>query len=829
MSNKYFKLIILFFITAFSNLSAVPTLILSSGNATITQQVCTFSPINTIVYIVGGTATNVTSSGLPAGVNGIYNSVNNQFAISGSATTSGSFNITVIATGGGSIAQNFTLIIKAIPVVNTIPNQSVCSGANTTAINFTGTLANTTFSAWSNSNDLIGLAPIGLGNIPIFTATNFSSSPITGSVFVTPLANGCLGINTMVTTIEVKPIPTLSISSTQSLCEGSSTAPFIFSSSIIGATINWTNSNIQTGLAASGSGNSIAPFIVQNPLNSITVSNLNLTVSANGCIGNYNNFTSLTVYPAPIANIIASQEVCNGGSISPINFTSPVENTIFLSWTNSNNTIGLNASGSGNIPSTIVFNSGIVNISAQISVVPFANGCTGSAIVVNTITIRPSPTVNTISNQTVCKGDVIDVNNFNSPNSNAQFNWNNPQSSIGLENSGNGQIADFVALNPLTIDISAQINVTATEVGCFSGPSITFIITVKAAPNINIIPSPFSICSGENFPSNAINSSINNTEYFWINDFTDNINLPLSGSAILFPSFVASNFSTNNFNANLKVYGSANGCFGDTAILPLVVLPRPLLSGFGNLNLCSGESSQEIDILSSLPLDGILWLNLNSQIGLPNSGSTATIPSFEAINTTDSVITGIIQLNATSTNGCVNTQTFSININNINLITNADFTINQNGAQLNVALIDSAGIESTIWKLEGVEIGTGYQLNYNFTQNGSYSLACIATSVCGIVDTVVKIINVSVGIADIGNYVFEAFPNPFQDHLFLNVEFIQQFDLEIINLKNQVVYQAYNQKQSFKKYLETDTLPKGIYILRINTENRTYFNKLIKI
>ena len=64
-------------------------------------------------------------------------------------------------------------------------NQVVCAGANTTAVNFAGSVSGTSF-MWTNNNPAIGLAANGSGNIPAFTATNTSTAPLTGTVTVTP-------------------------------------------------------------------------------------------------------------------------------------------------------------------------------------------------------------------------------------------------------------------------------------------------------------------------------------------------------------------------------------------------------------------------------------------------------------------------------------------------------------------------------------------------------------------------------------------------------------------------------------------------------------------
>lgn len=96
----------------------------------------------------------------------------------------------------GTIAGNITLSstvfstlvpiignVNATPTVNTITSQTLCSGAATTAVNFTGTASSY---SWVSNNTGIGLAASGTGNIPAFTATNTGSTAITATITVTP-------------------------------------------------------------------------------------------------------------------------------------------------------------------------------------------------------------------------------------------------------------------------------------------------------------------------------------------------------------------------------------------------------------------------------------------------------------------------------------------------------------------------------------------------------------------------------------------------------------------------------------------------------------------
>ncbi|GAA4322357.1 beta strand repeat-containing protein [Flaviaesturariibacter amylovorans] len=103
------------------------------------------------------------------------------------------------------------------------------------------------------------------------------------------------------------------------------------------------------------------------------------------------------------------------------------------------------------------------------------NGCTGTVqVTVGTNT----PTVNTVSNQTVCAGNSTSVT-FSGANA-SSYTWTNNNTAIGLPASGTGNIASFTTTNAGNTPIVATITVTPQSAGC-SGTATSFTITVNPA------------------------------------------------------------------------------------------------------------------------------------------------------------------------------------------------------------------------------------------------------------------------------------------------------------------------------------------------------------
>ncbi len=110
------------------------------------------------------------------------------------SVNAGSTNITyTVNTGCNSPVSSFkTLTVNPTATVDAVSNQSVCNGAITAAVNFTGSVPGTQFS-WTNNDPSIGLAASGTGDIASFTAANTTNAPVTATITVTPTTGGTGG------------------------------------------------------------------------------------------------------------------------------------------------------------------------------------------------------------------------------------------------------------------------------------------------------------------------------------------------------------------------------------------------------------------------------------------------------------------------------------------------------------------------------------------------------------------------------------------------------------------------------------------------------------
>ena len=264
--------------------------------------------------------------------------------------------------------------------------------------NYTTVAGAVTTYNWTNTTPSIGLAASGVGNIASFAAANTSTVPVTATVSVTPTYSNagvsCAGPASSFT-YTVNPTPTVAAVSSQAVCVGSNVAAVAFVGTVSGTVYNWTNTNTAIGLAASGTGN-IPTFVGTNTTSAPISGTITVTpVFTSGgitCNGTPRTFT-ITVNPIPTVNPVASFPVCHN-STAAATFSGATTGTVY-SWTNSTPSIGLAASGTGNISFTAL-NTTSAPVVATIIVTPsFANGgttCTGTPITF-TITVNPLPVV----------------------------------------------------------------------------------------------------------------------------------------------------------------------------------------------------------------------------------------------------------------------------------------------------------------------------------------------------------------------------------------------------------------------------------------------------
>ena len=253
-------------------INAVPASPVMNAPA-VTQPTCTVGS-GTIVV-------NATGSGtLEYSVDGINWQTSNNFP----NLTPGNYTVSVRLQSSPTCSADYTgnpVVISIAPQTPTIgapTNQELCANTATAAVTFSGTPSGVVFN-WTNNTTSIGLAASGVGNIPSFTALNPGTTPLTGTITVTPsFTNGggtCTAAPTTFT-ITVDPLPTITCpgNQTANIAAGTCSAAVTYTTSSTGTpapAVTYSFSGVTTG---SGNGDgSGSTFNVGTTVVTLTATN----------------------------------------------------------------------------------------------------------------------------------------------------------------------------------------------------------------------------------------------------------------------------------------------------------------------------------------------------------------------------------------------------------------------------------------------------------------------------------------------------------------------------------------------------------------------------
>ena len=137
------------------------------------------------------------------------------------------------------------------------------------------------------------------------------------------------------------------------------------------------------GLPGGISGSWVANVVtISGTPNTATGSPFNYTVTLTGGCGIVTASGTITVNPIPDVVQPANQVVCNNSSTAAVNFTGAVPGTVF-NWTNNTTSIGLAASGMGDIASFTAINTTNAPIVSTITVTPQTGASGNFAYIAN--------------------------------------------------------------------------------------------------------------------------------------------------------------------------------------------------------------------------------------------------------------------------------------------------------------------------------------------------------------------------------------------------------------------------------------------------------------
>ncbi|MCW3070487.1 MAG: hypothetical protein JWO44_377 [Bacteroidetes bacterium] len=437
-ATETFKFVVILDDLAASNAINNSVYLSYPGSLTAAPAVCT--PYNDTVKICSGAPATISVAGPTISSynwswspgTGLSSTTGPSVSANPAATTTYTVSGTPINACFTPITMSFVVKVSPGVTVAVPPNASYCPGNTVPATSFTSTPAGATFT-WTNSNTAIGLTGSGSGNVPSFTATNATGSPITATITVTPTgaAGGCTGTpNTY--TITVNPPPTITVNN-PTICP-SQTATLTAAG---GTTYSWSN-------GATGNPITVSPAVTT----SYTV-----TGTTGGCSG---TAVSTVTIGGSMSVTVNSPTICAGQTANLV-----AGGATTYSWTAGATSTGANTANAAPMATT------------SYTVTGTSGGCTGTAI--STVTVTPLPTV-TVSSPAICNGSTATMTASGATG----YTW-----SAGATSTG-------VSTADATPSTTTSYTVTGTQTGC----SNTAVSTVTVNPIPVVTVNSPAVCPG---------------------------------------------------------------------------------------------------------------------------------------------------------------------------------------------------------------------------------------------------------------------------------------------------------------------------------------------
>jgi gliding motility-associated-like protein len=310
-------------------------------------------------------------------------------------------------------------------------------------------------------------------------------------------------------TIFVNPLPTVNPSTDLNLCHDFATNPILFTGNVTGSVYNWSSTNLNVGLTTLTGADIIPSFLTTNtgvlPTSTI-VEVTPIFINNIQCEGPIDQFT-ITINPEPSVFSVNDIILCEGELSSSVILLGTLDSTIY-NWENSNVSVGLASSGTGNIPVFTAQNPTLDLILSTVIVTPLYGlaQCPGDSISFDII-VKPAPTI-IPQNASICSGDTLDINL--SADLPSTFEWfATPNQNVLNETYTPTQYTDIIndlLVQTTTIPQTVQYNISAisTQYNCESSPTIfNVIVNPLPVPTFTLLNPPFCDLSPISFQNNT--------------------------------------------------------------------------------------------------------------------------------------------------------------------------------------------------------------------------------------------------------------------------------------------------------------------------------------
>ncbi len=525
--------------------------------------------------------------------------------------------------------SNFTITINAggdIPTAAwTAPTAALC--ASDASINLNNLVTGTAGGTWSGTG-VTGntFNPAGLnGNYDITYSVPYTSCSITQT-----------------STITVISVAAPTVTSPVTYCQEAVAAPL----TAVGTHLLWYTA--ATG--GTGSNTAITP-------STLTVGTTNYYVAeTNGSCESVRSPITVITNSSATVNAVSSQTLCASKLTTAVSFSG--SGTAIYNWTNDMPSIGLAASGTGNIPAFTALNTGTTPVIATITATPTA---VGFAYVANygipLVPVAGTVSIINTSTNTVASSINVGTNPFGvaiSPDGTRVYVTNYGSNTVSVINTATNTVISTIAVGSFPMGVAVSPDGTTAYVANQVSNNVSVISTSTntVTATIPVSLQPQGICISPD-GSKVYVANVNSNNVSVISTATNTVsNVVIVGSQPISLAITAdgsrlyvTNFGTNNVSV---INTSTNTV---TSTIPVGTSPNGIaISPDGSKAYVTNQTSNNVSVIGISTNTVMATIAVGSQpqgVSFTSDGSKAYIANFgsgnvSVINTGTNTVTSTI-------------------------------------------------------------------------------------------------------------------------------------------------------------------------------------------
>ena len=590
-------------------LTITPAIVVSAGpNQTLCADVSGIPLNGSVITATGGIWSITSGSGSIASPTSLITT----YTPTAGDISAGTVSFLLTSTGNGgcpAVTRTVTHTLTPAPTLNQGSNQTICGDSAYVQLGATFTIA--TGVSWTSN----GTGTFSPNNATANARYIPSAADVaSGSVILTASTTGNGTCNPVVrtVTITITPVVTLTIPSTQNVCENNSTVN-LNATTTVATAVNWTTSG--TGIFASQTSpaTTYAPSAADISSGLIT---LTVKTTGNGTCKAKSAQVQVTIAPAPIVDAGFPQTVCS--TAPSISLDGSVLHAGGGTWTS--NGTGAFANANALITTYAPTQADTTAGSIIFTLTSTGNGTCTPVFKNVTVIFKKIAIVKAGSDQTIC-GDSAYVQLAGLITNAGGGIWTKSGTGIFFPST-----IDLNAVySPTTADKtsgSITITLTSTTNGACPPVSDNMIITITPAPVVTVSADK-TVCANNAVTTVTGTATVSST-----------IRWTTSGTGIFTPNntsltvtYTPSAIDKSAGSVVLAMTTTNNGsCKPAQGFLTLTITPAPILNAGFDKTICGDSLGVKLDEATVTTATGVQWSSNGSGVFGPNN--TTTQPTY---------------------------------------------------------------------------------------------------------------------------------------------------------------------------------------------------------